>query len=232
VSQRHVPIRGYWPLATPFVIGLFIVAIVVAVLVGLNLVAFVYHRIGLSRGWIIAILFGSILGSWLNIPVHRFPDRVEVFDTEVVFFGMRYRIPTLAHTGTTILAVNLGGAIIPTALASYLIVHDHLWPRAMIAVAGVAVVVRLVARPVPGVGIVAPTIAPPVAAGIIALAVATHTAAALAYVAGTIGTLVGADLLNLHRIRDLGAPVASIGGAGTFDGIFVTGILAVVIAAL
>jgi hypothetical protein len=32
--------------------------------------------------------------------------------------------------------------------------------------------------------------------------------------------------------RILGAPVAPIGGAGTFDGIFVTGILAVIIASL
>jgi uncharacterized membrane protein len=30
----------------------------------------------------------------------------------------------------------------------------------------------------------------------------------------------------------MGAPVASIGGAGTFDGIFLTGILAVLIASL
>jgi uncharacterized membrane protein len=45
-----------------------------------------------------------------------------------------------------------------------------------------------------------------------------------------VGTLVGADLLNLGRLRGVGAPVASIGGAGTFDGIFVTGIVAVLLA--
>jgi uncharacterized membrane protein len=57
------------------------------------------------------------------------------------------------------------------------------------------------------------------------------TTAALAYVAGTLGTLLGADLLNLYRVRQLEAPVVSIGGAGTFDGIFVTGIVAVLLAA-
>ena len=31
-------------------------------------------------------------------------------------------------------------------------------------------------------------------------------------------------------IKKLGAPVASIGGAGTFDGIFFTGVLAVLLA--
>jgi uncharacterized membrane protein len=43
-------------------------------------------------------------------------------------------------------------------------------------------------------------------------------------------TLIGADLLNLDAVRGLGAPVASIGGAGTFDGIFLTGIMAVLLA--
>jgi uncharacterized membrane protein len=56
--------------------------------------------------------------------------------------------------------------------------------------------------------------------------------APLAYIAGSLGTLIGADLTNLSKVRGLGAPVASIGGAGTFDGIFLTGILAVLLASL
>ncbi|MGD0979199.1 MAG: DUF1614 domain-containing protein [Candidatus Bathyarchaeia archaeon] len=52
----------------------------------------------------------------------------------------------------------------------------------------------------------------------------------IAYVSGVLGTLIGADLSNLNRIPKLGAPVASIGGAGTFDGIFLTGIIAVLLA--
>jgi uncharacterized membrane protein len=58
------------------------------------------------------------------------------------------------------------------------------------------------------------------------------SAAVLAYVSGSLGTLIGADLLNLDKVPGLGAPVASIGGAGTFDAIFLTGILAVLIASL
>jgi uncharacterized membrane protein len=45
-----------------------------------------------------------------------------------------------------------------------------------------------------------------------------------------LGTLIGADLMNLGHLHGLAAPVASIGGAGTFDGIFLTGILAVLLA--
>jgi uncharacterized membrane protein len=44
--------------------------------------------------------------------------------------------------------------------------------------------------------------------------------------------MIGADLLNLGSIHGLGAPVASIGGAGTFDSIFLIGIVAVLIASV
>ncbi len=54
----------------------------------------------------------------------------------------------------------------------------------------------------------------------------------LGYISGSIGTLIGADLLNLDKLQGMGAPVVSIGGAGTFDGIFLTGILAVVFASV
>jgi uncharacterized membrane protein len=42
----------------------------------------------------------------------------------------------------------------------------------------------------------------------------------------------GGDVLNLGRVRALGAPVVSIGGAGTFDGIYLPGVIAVLIASL
>jgi uncharacterized membrane protein len=80
------------------------------------------------------------------------------------------------------------------------------------------------------VGIVTPALAAPVAAAIAATVVTIRAVAAVAYVCGTLGTLVGADLLNLKRMQDLGASTVSIGGAGTFDGIFLTGILAVLLA--
>jgi uncharacterized membrane protein len=88
------------------------------------------------------------------------------------------------------------------------------------------------AYPVPGLGIALPTFVPAIAAAVAALLLSRQYAAPLAYIAGSLGTLIGADLLNLDTIPSLGAPVASIGGAGTFDGIFLTGILAVLIAGL
>ena len=83
---------------------------------------------------------------------------------------------------------------------------------------------------VPGIGIAIPSLVPPIIAATVALLVARTNVAAVAYVSGSLGTLIGADLLNLGRIQGLGAPVVSIGGAGTFDGVFLTGIIAVLLA--
>src|SRR5262245_7595461 len=96
----------------------------------------------------------------------------------------------------------------------------------------VAIACYLIAQPVPGIGIALPIFAPALMTGIVAVLLSREHAAQLAYIGGSLGTLIGADLLNLGSISGLGAPVMSIGGAGTFDGIFLTGILAVLLASL
>ena len=96
----------------------------------------------------------------------------------------------------------------------------------LLGTAIVAVIVHQLATIVPGVGIVVPMLVPPLAAAGVALLLAFRHAPPVAYVCGTMGALIGADLINLPRITELGAPVVSIGGAGTFDGVFLTGIIA------
>jgi uncharacterized membrane protein len=219
---------GYWPLGLPFVLLLIGLALVVSVAVAIA--GYAYGRIGLSPGWMYAVLVGCFVGSRINIPVLRFPDKQVRGDLYIVAFGVWYRVPVARHTGQTTVAVNVGGAVIPAGLAAYLLVHDRIWAPALAATAVVAVVVWMLARPIPGVGIVTPALAPPFAAAIAATVISSQAVAAVAFVCGTMGTLIGADLANLGRIRDLRAPVVSIGGAGTFDGIFLAGILAVVLA--
>ena len=75
-----------------------------------------------------------------------------------------------------------------------------------------------------------PIFVAPLAAAAAGMILAPATPAVVAYVAGTLGTLIGADLLNLGRMRTIGAPIVSIGGAGTFDGGFLSGLLAVLLA--
>ena len=88
------------------------------------------------------------------------------------------------------------------------------------------------ATPVQGVVVTIPIFTPPIVAALAAMVVSWRNAAPLAYIGGSLGTLMGTDLLNLPNIPALGAPVASIGGADTFDGIFATGIMAVLLASL
>jgi len=101
---------------------------------------------------------------------------------------------------------------------------------AAVAIIVVTVACYHLAQPVAGIGIAIPALIPPIIAAIVALLVARTNVAAVAYISGSLGTLVGADLLNLGKVQGLGAPVASIGGAGTFDGVFLTGIIAVLLA--
>jgi uncharacterized membrane protein len=79
---------------------------------------------------------------------------------------------------------------------------------------------------VAGVGILVPGLVPPLAAALSALLLAPEQATPVAFIAGTFGPLVGADLLHLRRIERMGTGIVSIGGAGTFDGILLSGIVA------
>src|SRR5262249_4598348 len=76
-----------------------------------------------------------------------------------------------------------------------------------------------------------PVSVPQLSTAIVALLSSRRHAGALAYISGSLGTPIGADLLDFNTVRGLGAPVASVGGAGTF-GIFLTGILGVLLAVI
>jgi uncharacterized membrane protein len=117
-------------------------------------------------------------------------------------------------------------------MSLYLLISRRLWLNGAIATAAVALILHWLANPVPGIGIAVPVFLPALATAVVALVLSRQNAAPLAYIAGSMGTLIGADLTNLDKVRGLGAPVASIGGAGTFDGIFLTAILAVLLASI
>ncbi len=221
----------YWPLAAPFLLAGFIAVLVLTAFVQVGIVSYALGRLGIGPRTAMLLLLASLAGSVINVPVARLRGSVTQLRQMVTVFGIRYVIPVLRSSRTTI-AVNVGGAVVPAALSGYLIAHDRLGWLALAAVAVVALFTHAVARPVRGLGIAVPALLPGVFAAAAAIALHPAAVAGLAYVAGTLGTLVGADLLNLHKVRRLGAPVVSIGGAGTFDGVFITGIVAVVLAAI
>ncbi|MDY6908830.1 MAG: DUF1614 domain-containing protein [Thermodesulfobacteriota bacterium] len=200
-------------------------------LVKFGLFTLAFARLGIPPERMFSLLFLCIVGSMINIPVKRIPLEEEPEELETVaFFGIRYRPPRWRKPREMVIAVNLGGAIIPACISLYLLANAQHPIRMLIATAVVTWAVHRMARPVPGMGIATPMFIPPLVAALAALVINPAWAPPTAYVAGTLGTLIGADLLNLNRIKTLRAPVASIGGAGTFDGIFLTGILAVLLA--
>jgi uncharacterized membrane protein len=221
----------YLPLAPAFFAMLVGIFFIVVVLIQIRVLRYAYLTLGVSPGAAMLLLAASLIGSYINIPVAHLPARVVHTAQEVTFFGMPYYVvPVVEQWPGTVIAVNVGGAVIPGLLSLYLLVKHEFWVHAAIATAIIAAIVHALATPVPGVGIAVPIFVPPIATAIVALVLARHHAAPLAYVSGSLGTLIGADLLNLGAVQGLGAPVASIGGAGTFDGIFLTGIMAVLLA--
>jgi uncharacterized membrane protein len=220
----------FFPLAAPILLAFFLALLLLVAFIEVGFIGYAYEKIGIDRRYVFTLLMLSLLGSYVNIPVAELPAEHVMSDRVIEFFGMRYVVPMVENWPRTIVAVNVGGAVVPILVSVYLVLRSGMVGRAALAVAIVAAVVHSLARPVPGVGIGVPTFVPPVVAAMTGLLLSPRFAPVLAYVGGTLGTLVGADLLNLGRIRGLGAPIVSVGGAGTFDGIFLTGILAVLLA--
>jgi uncharacterized membrane protein len=222
----------YIPLTLPFFLMLSFVFIFLIILIEIGVLQYAYEKIGINRRHIFTVLLLSLFGSYVNIPIAHLPAETMHSGRVVTFYGMRYVVPVVRNWPGTVIALNLGGAVIPIVLSLYLLVKNRLYGRGLLAVAIVTLVVHLMAHPVRGVGIAEPTFIPPLVATGVALLLSRQYAPPLAYIAGSLGTLIGGDLLNLGKIQGLGVPVASIGGAGTFDGIFMTGILAVLLASI
>ncbi len=203
------------------------------ILLEIHVINYAFQLIGLPPELAFMALLAALIGSYINIPITRIATSTRHPSEIVSSFGVRYRVPIGYPADSTIIAVNVGGAIVPILISIYVLMH---WPGviapALIGTAIVALIVHRFARPIPGLGIATPMFIPPIVAAAAGyfLGLSTNHADAIAFVSGVMGTLIGADLLNLGKLRDLGAPVASIGGAGTFDGIFLTGIVAVLLA--
>lgn len=222
----------FFPPFLVFFIFVFVFLLLIAFgFIQFGLFAWAFSRIGIAPEYLFSLFFLCILGSMINIPIRRFRLEDDMDDWRVVsFFGIRFRPPRTGRSNEMVLAVNVGGAIIPSILSLYLLINSPHPIRMMMALAAVTFVVYKIARPVPGMGIAIPMFIPPIIAALAAIIFNYGWTAPTAYVAGTLGTLIGADILHLDKLGNLRAPVASIGGAGTFDGIFLTGILAVLLA--
>lgn len=229
VPARVLHVRlPYSPLSL-LVFVLLLGVLVAFVQIGLLTIAF--DKLGLSADSAFLLLFASLFGSGINLPLFTVRASPPRSDPAADPFGGLLRVPPRPFTGRTLVAVNVGGCLLPLGFCAYLLAHHPLSPLAVVSVVAiVAAVCHRTSRPVAGLGIAMPMLVAPITAALVALLIDPAHSAPLAYIGGTLGVLLGADVLHLDAVRRLGAPVASIGGAGTFDGIFITGLVAVLLA--
>jgi uncharacterized membrane protein len=144
-SQVH-----YLPL-TPGLFSILVVLVVgLIILIQLRILRYAYMRLGVGPAAAMLLLLGSLIGSYFNVPVTILPGGPAVSSGEIVdFFGMRYIVPVVVAPPGTILAVNVGGAVIPALMSTYLVIRYQLWLRATLAIAAIAIVIHSMATPCP-----------------------------------------------------------------------------------
>jgi len=217
---------------SPFVLlALIFLLSLVLLFVQFGILTISFGKLGLSPDSALLLLLVSLLGSGINLPLFRIdaelPD--EPVTPPRLFQMLRQNMPPFE--GKTTVAINTGGCLVPVSFSLYLIYHNPMPLSDLLpAIAILSIVSYFASRPLPGVGIGMPFLLAPLLAALVALLINPEQSAPLAYICGTLGVLIGADLMRIKDIRKMGTPVAAIGGAGTFDGIFITGIIAALLA--
>lgn len=210
------------------IFALFILFLPILFILGyFHIITIGFEKLGFSPEVTILILLAILIGSSINIPLGRQKlVRVE----EPVFFGL-FRHSRIKAQG---IAINLGGAVIPVLISFYFL---YLGWRAgfnlgpvLIAIILMIIISKFLARIIPGRGIALPFFVPPLFAVLFALILSPNFAAPCAFISGVLGTLIGADLLNLKKVQKISPGFLSIGGAGVFDGIFLVGMVSALLA--
>ncbi len=217
---------------SPFVLlALLFLFSLLLVFIQLGLLTISFAKLGLSADSALLLLLVSLLGSAVNLPLFTVDAEAPPEGTlpPRLFRLLRQNLPPFE--GKTTIALNAGGGLVPVSFSLYLIYRNPL-PLAdmLLGIAILSAVSYFASRPMPGIGIGMPFLLAPLLAALVALLLNPEQSAPLAYICGTLGVLIGADLLRIKDIRKMGTPVAAIGGAGTFDGIFLTGIIAALLA--
>ena len=209
----------------------FLIALFFAAMLQIHLFEIAFVKLGLTPEAASFLLLGTLLGSGINLPVYSLhtkktghlvmsPDRKMIWE---IFQPLK--------EGKIVIAVNVGGCLIPVGLCLYFISLQVLDPiKIMAGILAITALSYKFSRLIPGLGVGMPVFLAPLTSALLALVLDPEHAAHLAYISGVFGVLVGADILRLKTIAELGTPVAAIGGAGTFDGIFLTGIIAALLA--
>ena len=215
-----------------YLLLLILFSVILVTIIQLEIISIAFQKLGLSPRSALLLMLGALFGSGINIPVIKVASTyVTPLTTAVPRPGGLWQFLASPRTGYTIIAVNLGGCIIPLGISLYLLARQLVNPfDLLLAMLVVSAACYVFSRPLPGVGIGMPVLVAPLVTVMSAIILEPANAAPLAFSSGVLGVLLGADLLRLPDIRKMGVGIASIGGAGTFDGVFLTGIIAVLLA--
>ena len=195
--------------------------------------------IGIQPSLALTLTLGSLLTSYVNVevaevtyyvPFNPFMDLMKLFPIPII----------IQRVDKLFLEVNIGGAVIPMVVSIYLIItyliHDLLiLVSFLLSLAISSMVIWRSARLIPGIGITLPTALPvflTLIFTLISTAVLRANPLAFSYSLGSLSTLVGADILNIRRVIRYMRGYVSIGGAGVFDGIYVTGLVSLILASI
>ncbi|MFT0812510.1 DUF1614 domain-containing protein [Synechococcus sp. OH20] len=198
--------------------------------VAVDVVALAVGKLGFSREGALLLLLAILVGSSVNIPLYRVKCEVTlVEDLASLWMRQFWGIPLAKISQETVVALNVGGGLIPVLLALYQFGRaDGLLILAVTAL--VTVVSYYASHVVPGIGIQMNPLIAPTTAALAALFWAGDQAPAVAFAGGVLGTVIGADLLHLPEVlRRNCSGILSIGGAGVFDGIALCGLFALLL---
>ena len=193
-------------------------------------------KLGLNPSLSLVVVLSIFIGGVINVPIRRIPRVMSIETSPPGLFGVERMFPGWSRQSSyTVIAINVGGCIIPCMIVVYELfrIAGHGSTALVLTLVAAAINIAVcywIARPVPNVGIVIPAPIPALIAAACGLIFMRELAPPIAFTAGVLGPLVGADLLNLRRIQRTTTGIASIGGAGTFDGIVLSGLVATLLA--
>ena len=137
------------------------------------------------------------------------------------------------YRGHTLIAINLGGAILPLIYSVTLYLLFPVTITSFLFVISISTLSSyLLSRPIPGFGIGMPIFSTPIITALATHYIANEHVISTAYIAGTFGVIIGADVLRFNDIKKLESSFVSIGGAGIMDSIVLTGFISVLFVSL
>ena len=187
-------------------LGLFLALVLLFIFVQVGLVTVAFAKLGMTPGQGFLVLLATLLGSGVNIPVHKTSQMVRrpVLRGSFMTFGsVPYRLETEAELVDQVIAVNLGGCVIPCVLSLFFLSQTGLQPGVLLALGLTTAVCYALARPIPGRGIGVPVLLPPLVAALSALIFAPEGLGPLAaYISGTVGDAARRRRVAPHDAQD------------------------------